>query len=172
MKLRSRIGHLGLVLFTELCLAAWMGDVVIADDIPGAVYTLSNEASGNQLVIFHRHNDGSLSLAGTVATGGEGLGSGPASQGSLIAGRGGRVLYAVNAGSNNLTAFKIHKNTAQVKQILASGGASTHQLDRSGRRCFTFSITARPSEASIKSRDSGSTAILIGSLFCRVRRRV
>ena len=89
MKLRSRIGHLGLVLFTELCLAAWMGDVVIADDIPGAVYTLSNEASGNQLVIFHRHNDGSLLLAGTVATGGEGLGSGLASQGSLIAGRAG-----------------------------------------------------------------------------------
>ena len=171
MKLRSRIGHLGLVLFTELCLAAWMGDVVIADDIPGAVYTLSNEASGNQLVIFHRHNDGSLSLAGTVATGGEGLGSGLASQGSLIAGRGGRVLYAVNAGSNNLTAFKIHKNTAQVKQILASGGLQPISLT-AREDAFTFSITARPSEASIKSRDSGSTAILIGSLFCRVRRRV
>jgi hypothetical protein len=40
----------------------------------GAVYAMTNAADGNEIVIYNRANDGQLTLAGQVATGG--LGSG------------------------------------------------------------------------------------------------
>src|SRR5881409_500018 len=53
------------------------------DGAPGAVYTLMNLTSGNAVAVFARAADGTLSAAGTVATGGTGTGSGLGSQGAL-----------------------------------------------------------------------------------------
>ena len=47
----------------------------------GAVYTLTNEASGNAVAVFDRASDGSLTPDGTVPTGGNGTGAGLGSQG-------------------------------------------------------------------------------------------
>ena len=41
---------------------------------PGAVYTLMNQGSGNAVAVLHRAADGTLSAAGSVATGGRGRG--------------------------------------------------------------------------------------------------
>jgi hypothetical protein len=111
MKSRARISRSWTVLVTVLGLAGWLGDSAHADDDDsrGAVFTLSNEAGGNQLVVFRRADNGALSLAGTVATGGLGSGGGLGSQGSLIFGRAHRALYAVNAGSNSLTVLPIRR---------------------------------------------------------------
>ena len=49
----------------------------------GAVYTLTNSASGNAVVVFERDRDGSLAARGRVATGGNGTGAGLGSQGAL-----------------------------------------------------------------------------------------
>ena len=38
----------------------------------GAVYVLSNQAAGNSVQVYHRADDGSLSFAGSVPTGGLG----------------------------------------------------------------------------------------------------
>lgn len=40
----------------------------------GAVYAISNEASGNQLLFYRRGVDGALTQEGSVATGGTGTG--------------------------------------------------------------------------------------------------
>jgi 6-phosphogluconolactonase (cycloisomerase 2 family) len=78
-------------------------------DNPGAVYVLSNSASGNEVLMYHRSSKGSLSLEQSFATGGNGTGSGLGSQGSLILQEFGRsnYLYAVNAGSNEVTVFRV-----------------------------------------------------------------
>jgi hypothetical protein len=47
------------------------------------VYTSSNAVSGNEIVMFARAVDGSLSPAGRVATGGVGNGGGLGNQGAL-----------------------------------------------------------------------------------------
>src|SRR5690348_9913116 len=65
---------------------------------PGAVYTLSNSATGNSVLIFNRAADGSLAYSGSVATGGLGSGTGLGSQGAVVLARSGRWLFAVNAG--------------------------------------------------------------------------
>jgi 6-phosphogluconolactonase len=49
----------------------------------GAVYTISNDPSGNALVVFDRASDGGLTPAGEIATGGLGNGSGLGSQGAV-----------------------------------------------------------------------------------------
>lgn len=47
----------------------------------GTVYTLSNSADGNDLVVFEHTRQGFLVLAGTVPTGGLGTGGGLDNQG-------------------------------------------------------------------------------------------
>src|SRR4051812_23621056 len=50
----------------------------------GAVYTMTNAASGNDVVAFVRQHDGTLIAAGSVSTGGKGSGDGLGSQGAMV----------------------------------------------------------------------------------------
>lgn len=80
----------------------------------GAVYMATNQSSGNEIVTFLRFANGSLVPAGSVSTGG--LGSGPgaflaadplASKDSLVVDEQDRLLFAVNAGSDDVSVFRI-----------------------------------------------------------------
>src|SRR5438105_11031460 len=66
----------------------------------GAVYTLTNAAAGNGLVVMARDAQGNLRASGVVPTGGLGTGSGLGSQGALAMSENGRALYAANADSD------------------------------------------------------------------------
>ena len=121
MNLGSRIDRLGLAFCTLLYLGVCGANAARGGDVDGAVYTLSNEAGGNSLLVFDRHKDGGLSFSGMVPTGGAGLGAGLASEGSVILGPGG-VLYTVNAGSHNVTAFKVETKAPRAIQLIDSGG--------------------------------------------------
>lgn len=80
------------------------------DGSSGAVYVLSNLASGNQVLVYHRSTDGSLSSGGSYPTAGNGTGAGLGSQGSVILHEkdGDSYLLAVNAGSNDITIFRVN----------------------------------------------------------------
>ncbi len=67
-------------------------------DAPGAVYALTNQASGNAVAIFDRGADGSLSWSSNVATGGTG-------------------------GSNDVSAFQVTASGLSLTSRVASGGA-------------------------------------------------
>ena len=59
-------------------LSASAASAADAEDTPGAVYTLMNQVAangGNAVAIFQRSAAGTLTAAGTVATGGTGTGS-------------------------------------------------------------------------------------------------
>jgi hypothetical protein len=73
----------------------------------GAVYTLTNSPGGNSVLVFDRASDGTLTPAGTVPTGGLGTGAGLGSQNALVLSQDGRRLFAVNAGDNTISAFKV-----------------------------------------------------------------
>src|SRR5882672_7429010 len=66
----------------------------------GTVYTISNDASGNAVLAFHRAPDGSLSAPRTFPTGGLGTGAGLGSQGAVTLSGNGRFLLAVDAASD------------------------------------------------------------------------
>ena len=80
-----------------------------AEDDPGAVYVLTNQTA-NSVLVFTRAADGTLSFSGNFATGGAGAGTGAdplGSQGSLVLDRGHQRLFAVNAGSNDVSVFRV-----------------------------------------------------------------
>jgi len=80
----------------------------INDNSPGAVYVLSNAANGNRVLVYSRSFDGTLSQSNSVATGGNGTGSGLGSQGAVLFYTSGATDYviAVNAGSNDVSVFR------------------------------------------------------------------
>ena len=92
------------------------------DRSPGAVYTLTNQVSGNGVAIFHRAANGALSYAGVEATGGFGTGSGLGSQGSVVLSADNRHLLAVNAGSDDISLFAVREDGLELIQRIASGG--------------------------------------------------
>ncbi|MDX1540764.1 MAG: beta-propeller fold lactonase family protein, partial [Geminicoccaceae bacterium] len=102
----------------------------MADGSAGAVFTMTNSADpnlGNEVVAFHRLSDGTLSVAGFFPTGD--LGSGPAPTSTVFGvpipatadalgtsnslllsepdGDEGRLLFAVNGGSDSVTCFEV-----------------------------------------------------------------
>ncbi len=97
-------------------------------DAVHAVFVQTDNTAGNRIVAYHRSH-GSLTLAGSYATGGLGgqlAGSVVdhlASQGSLSYDRRHGLLYAVNAGSNTLSVFSVRGDTLRLRQVLSSGGA-------------------------------------------------
>jgi 6-phosphogluconolactonase (cycloisomerase 2 family) len=93
-----------------------------ADRAPGAVYTLTNQVSGNAVAIFHRAPDGTLTSAGTEATGGLGTGAGLSSQGAVVLSDDNRHLLAVNAGSDDISLFAVTEDGLSLVQRVASGG--------------------------------------------------
>src|SRR3989454_6413013 len=89
---------------------------------PRAVYTLTNQVAGNSVAVFTRAADGTLSAAGSVATGGTGTGAGLGSQGALALSDDGRWLFAVNAGSNDVSVFDVGPVGVALASRTASGG--------------------------------------------------
>ncbi|MEO6639517.1 MAG: beta-propeller fold lactonase family protein [Ginsengibacter sp.] len=72
------------------------------------VYTETNAAAGNEIMIYRIKADGSLMHKGNVASGGNGTGMGLGSQGALTMDKKHNWLFAVNAGSNTVSSFKIN----------------------------------------------------------------
>jgi 6-phosphogluconolactonase len=91
----------------------------------GSVYSMTNDPSGNAVVVYSRDARGSLSQEGTFST--EGTGSGGdldalGSQGSLVMSKDQRWLLAVNAGSNDISVFRIVPNGLVLVDRADSGG--------------------------------------------------
>ncbi len=89
----------------------------------GAVYTLSNDAAANEVIVFRRAADGSLQRAASHATGGKGSGDGLGSQGALVLTDDRHWLYAVNAGSNELSIFYVSGELLYLVDCVPTGGA-------------------------------------------------
>jgi 6-phosphogluconolactonase (cycloisomerase 2 family) len=94
----------------------------------GAVYVLSNEPSGNRVLIYERASDGALAAAGSVDAGGSGTGGGLGSQGAVIVDSAARAVYAVNAGSNSIAAFRVTRDGLVRTDVVPSGGTMPTSL--------------------------------------------
>jgi 6-phosphogluconolactonase len=117
----------------------------------GAVFAMTNQPTGNAVVAFTRAPDGGLTPAGTHSTGGLGTGGPPdplRSQGSLILSRRGssssdkdsdddadgdngnskQLLFAVNAGSNEISVFTVHGARLTLVGKVPSGGVRPTSL--------------------------------------------
>ncbi len=101
---RRLIGAAGLV--TVLALAV-PGLATAHDGAAGYVYTETNASTGNSILAFARSSAGDLNWIGTFSTHGAGTGGGLATQGEVILAGGGKWLLAVNAGSDDISVFRV-----------------------------------------------------------------
>lgn len=93
-----------------------------AHNAVGAAYTITNGPDGNAVAIYTRSSDGSLTPAGTVATGGLGTGAGLASQGAIVVTDDGRTVLAVNPGSDTVSALAVEGDGLRLLGSAPSGG--------------------------------------------------
>ncbi len=110
------------------------------DDDAGAVYVLSNQVVNNSILVFDRASDGILTFSGSFPTGGTGTGplatSGApfldplGSQGSLVFSAG--LLFAVNAGSNEVSMFAVKDKDLVLLDKVSSGGQTPVSLAVNG----------------------------------------
>ncbi|MEZ4866048.1 MAG: beta-propeller fold lactonase family protein [Caldilineaceae bacterium] len=95
------------------------------NDANGAVFVMTNandSVRGNEVVMYSRAADGALTVTGRFPTGGQGLGAGLGSQGSLTLSDNGRWLFAVNGGSNEISVFAVYPIGLVLTDKVASGG--------------------------------------------------
>jgi 6-phosphogluconolactonase len=104
-------------------LSAFASPAYASDEAAGTVYTLSNSASGNAVLAYDRAADGALSFQGAYATGGLGSGAGLGSQSAVTLSQNNRWLFAVNAGSNQVSAFAVEQGGLALIDTVDSGGA-------------------------------------------------
>ncbi len=84
---------------------------------------MTNNQSGNQVVVYARAADGSLTWTGNFATDGLGLtGLAGGNQGGLVLSRDGRWLFVVNAGSSDVSVFRVGPSGLKLTDKESSGG--------------------------------------------------
>ena len=112
-----------------------------ASPVVGHVYVNDNTKGTNTIGAFDRHADGSLTpVPGSpFAAGGAGTGTGLASQGALQFSSNGRFLIAVDAGSNQVSVLRVHRDGSLRlvnKGVVSSGGTLPDSVAVSGNLVY------------------------------------
>ena len=139
-----------------------IGSVTVGTPPPpaGAVFVNANSAT-NKVRMYNRGADGQLAFVGAFDTQGSGSSSGGlSSQGSVTVTSDHRYVYAVNAGTNDITAFSIQDTPIGLTFIgkVPSGGIFPSSVTTSGN--FLYVLNAKGTAANI----TGFTIQIDGSL--------
>src|SRR3954447_8208451 len=100
---------------------------------PGALYSQTNDPAGNVVQRFDRDAGGRLSPAGTFSTGGAGLASLGGRQGAVELSDDESTVYAVNAGSDSVSALRVTRHGLALEDVGGSGGLPPRQRRRARR---------------------------------------
>jgi 6-phosphogluconolactonase len=119
------------------------------DQPVGAVYTESNSPAGNAVTVFDRYANGTLAWRQTVSTGGNGstqaVGCGPGcpildSQNEVVVSKSGRYVFAVNAGSNTVSSFRVTEDGLKLIGQASSGGTTPESLALHGHLLYVLNV--------------------------------
>src|SRR5258708_11712055 len=140
----QRVVGLGLLFFMLIAGA------LASAQTTGAIYVNTNQVA-NEVWSYTRASDGTLTVAGSFPTQGAGSGSGDlGSQNAIILSPTGKLLFVVNAGSNEITSFTV-KSGGQLTFVskVPSGGTFPNSLTLHGS--FLYALN-----------DGGTTARISG----------
>ncbi|MGZ9221016.1 MAG: beta-propeller fold lactonase family protein, partial [Anaerolineales bacterium] len=162
MKSLKRFKHIG----TRLILAAVFLLPLVAgftspaaaapEDSSGAVYTITNAASGNEVLVYDRSANGSLSFQGSYSTGGLGSGAGLGSQEAVALSKNNRWLFAVNAGSNQVSVFAVKARQLKLINIVDSGGLQPVSLTTHDGLLYVLNAGGSGNISGFRIREKGS----------------
>lgn len=120
----------------------------------GMVYSMTNEEANNQVIAFRRGISGKLTRMKAYPTGGGGTGTAEvspatpqdgvdplASQGSLILSKDTEFLFAVNAGTNSISSFRVAAGGGlSLADVEPSGGCQPNSLAVFGNRLYVSNV--------------------------------
>ncbi len=127
------------------------------------MYVMTNNRQANEIVIFERDGQGRLQQSGRVATGGRGSGGGIdplSSQDSLLLGQESRWLYAVNAGSTQISRFSLEGDALELAALVSSRGATPISLTQHGNLLYVLNASSRPNIQGFRLRNDGGVVKL------------
>ena len=133
----------------------------------GAVFVMTNAAAGNEIIAFKRGPDGSLQIGKTFPTGGRGSGgvTDPlGSQGSLTLSQDHSLLFAVNAGSGDISVFQVHGANLALVDKVPCGGASPVAVAQHGYLVYVVNEGASSSVAGFSLGKNGKLKPISNSL--------
>lgn len=138
-----------------------------AKAVHGHVYVMSNGTAGNQVAVLKRASDGTLANIGLYGTGGLGSGAGTAaafdplgSQESLVLSDDLNWLFAVNAGSDQLSVFKVDGDTLTLTSVVPSGGHYPVSVAQKGDLVYVLNSAGAGSVSGFQlSKDGALTPI-------------
>jgi len=127
---------------------------------PGAVYTLSNDATFNEVFAFDRASDGSLVPNGVYATGGIGTSASLGDQGALAYSSSESALFAVNAGDDSISMLTIHPDgTLELVSKIASGGVDPISVTVSGDSVYALNAGDATHAANVSGFEIGDAGL-------------
>lgn len=118
---------------------------------------------GNEIVMYQRTADGALTLRGRFPTGGQGLGSGLGSQDPVVLSKNGRWLFAVNAGSHEVSVFAVYSTGLILTDKVASGGVRPTSLTVHKNRLFVLNAGDPGNITGFRLNGQGKLTPLAGS---------
>jgi 6-phosphogluconolactonase len=125
----------------------------------GAVYTMTNTISNNQVVAYTRASNGTLTAIGTFPTEGAGNGAILGSQGSVLLSPDDNYLFVVNSSSNEVTSFAVEPNGSLVFiDNVPSGGVKPVSISVYGSLLYV--LNASPPTPNIAGFSIGSGGTL------------
>ena len=106
-----------------------------------AVFAMTNAADGNEVIAYARTQDGSLQEVHKFSTGGRGSGGNTdplASQGALTLSQNHSLLFAVNAGSGDISLFAVNGFRLFLVDREPSGGSEPNAIAQHGNLVYVL----------------------------------
>ena len=145
-----------------MALAALVGAASAMAASPAAtVYTQTNDPAGNRIQVLEASPGGALTPTRSFPTGGQGSGSGLGSQGAVVIAH--RWLLAVNAGSDELSLFRLRRRGLALSDVVPSGGDQPISVTSDGRRVYVLNAGDQAGVAGFDISGDGRLVPIVGS---------
>jgi 6-phosphogluconolactonase len=134
---------------------------------PGAVFVMTNAADRNEVISFRRAVDGSLEEGHKFATGGRGSGGNNdplESQGSLTLSQDHTLLFAVNAGSGEISVFRVHGSELSLADKELSGGSEPNAVAQHGHFVYVLNTGGSSNVIGFRVNENGRLSQIPHSL--------
>jgi 6-phosphogluconolactonase len=128
------------------------GDDRDSDRSPG-VFVMTNAADRNEVISYKRNADGTLTEERHFSTGGRGSGGNNdplESQGSLTLTQDHSQLLAVNAGSGDISLFRVHGSDLDLRDRVPSGGSEPNAVAQHGDLVYVLNTGGSSSVAGFR----------------------
>jgi 6-phosphogluconolactonase len=155
-----------LTIFTTFLLTSGLAATAEQQESSGRVYVMTNKAEGNSVQVYARFDSGTLQFSQEVPT--RGLGTGFTldplqSQGSLVVSRDGKLVFAVNAASGEVTALRVTPTGLVFASKAKSGGALPVSVTEFGGFVYVLNQLGIANIAGFTVNETGQLTELAGS---------